>query len=253
MAPPYDATLQALDETGFAVVRGVFRPDEIGQMRAAFDRLADVARTLPASGMHRGSQFVLQTEPLRIQRVVWCGAAEPVLSAFGRDRRLLTLASCVLRTRRMHQLINQAHFKLPGDEVGFEWHQDSRHRRYGTPEWTDVDGRGSFVEIVTAIDAVRSDNGPLLFVPGSAALGHVETEPGTDALPPGTFDPADAVSADLDPGDVVLFGPYVIHGSEPNRSDRPRRLFLNGFASPGANRRVYPGDGAGRELVLPAE
>ncbi len=252
MAPPYDATLRALDTIGFAVVRGVFRPAEVQQMRAAFDRLHDTARSLSETGMHDGSQFVLEHDPFRIRRVVWCGAAEPVLSRFGQDPRLLTLASWVLRSRCMHQLINQAHFKLPGDEVGFEWHQDSRHRRHGTAEWTDVDGRGSFVEIVTALDPVRADNGPLLFIPGTAALGHIDPICGTDELPPGTFDPADAVCADLDPGDVVLFGPYVIHGSEPNRSDRPRRLFLNGFACPGANRRVYPGEGAGRELVLPS-
>jgi hypothetical protein len=47
---------------------------------------------------------------------------------------------------------------------------------------------------------------------------------------------------------VLLFGPYTFHRSLPNRSTRPRRVFINGFAHPGANSRVYPGDGAGRTL-----
>ena len=51
-------------------------------------------------------------------------------------------------------------------------------------------------------------------------------------------------------GGVLLFGPYVFHRSRPNRSRRPRRVFINGFAYPGANARVYPGRGAGRLVRL---
>ena len=49
-------------------------------------------------------------------------------------------------------------------------------------------------------------------------------------------------------GSVLVFGPYAIHRSLPNRSAVPRRVFINGYASPGANARVYPGEGAGRTL-----
>jgi hypothetical protein len=51
-------------------------------------------------------------------------------------------------------------------------------------------------------------------------------------------------------GGVLLFGPYTFHRSLPNRSSRPRRVFINGYAAPGANRRVYPGEGAGRLLSV---
>jgi ectoine hydroxylase-related dioxygenase (phytanoyl-CoA dioxygenase family) len=51
-------------------------------------------------------------------------------------------------------------------------------------------------------------------------------------------------------GSVLLFGPYVDHSSQANRSQHPRRTFLNGYAYPGANSRVYPGRGAGRSLSL---
>ena len=138
---------------------------------------------------------------------------------------------------------------IPGDGVAFPWHQDSRHRRYGTPEWTDVTGRGSFVETLTAVDPMTADNGPLQLIPGSARLGHLATDPPDHALPADRFDPAAAVDLVLAPGDVALFGPYTIHGSAPNEGTRPRRAFLNGYAAAGANRRVYPGRGAGRRLT----
>ena len=104
---------------------------------------------------------------MRIHRVVWCGAAEPILSRYGMDRRLLEMAGQLLGSSEMNQLINQAHFKLPGDGVEFPWHQDSTHRRFGGDGWQDLNGRGSYVQTVTAIDTVTHDNGPLEFIPGS--------------------------------------------------------------------------------------
>jgi hypothetical protein len=38
------------------------------------------------------------------------------------------------------------------------------------------------------------------------------------------------VPALLDPGDVVIWNAYTIHGSQPNRSRHSRRLYINGFA-----------------------
>lgn len=249
---------------GYLVIRQLFDPADIVRIRRAFERLETTARRLSDSGMHEGSQFVLEhpntpndpdapTEAVRIKRVVWCGGSEPMLSDLGRSPRLLAIAGQLMGTKVVEQLINQAHFKFPDDEVSFPWHQDSVHRRYGTDLWTDVTGRGSFIEIATAVDPVTPHNGPLKFIPGSHKEGHIDPDPASGALPDGAFDPADAVSPVLDPGDAVVFGPYVIHGSDANRGTHPRRMFLNGFAYPGANRRDYPGVDAGRRLDVPED
>lgn len=254
--PYIDPYLERFEREGFVVFEDVFTTCEIERMREAFERLEARARTLRETTMLDGSQFVVDAEPdasdrdVRIQRVVWCGGAEPILAQFGEDPRLLEIASRLLGAREFDQLINQAHFKFPGDGVQFDWHQDSRHRRYGTDLWTDVDGRGSFVELVTAIDASTRSNGPIQFIPGTQRLGHLTCDPGTNALPADSFDSSRAVSVSMRPGSVLAFGPFVIHGSRPNVSDAPRRTFLNGFALPGANHRVYPGEGAGRRVRL---
>jgi ectoine hydroxylase-related dioxygenase (phytanoyl-CoA dioxygenase family) len=232
----------------------VFTGDEVAKMRDAFDRLESTARRLGSTAMHEGSQFVVDTTPsgaIKIHRIVWCGAAEPVLSEFGRDARLVEMAGELLGSRSMNQLINQAHFKLPGDGVAFPWHQDSTHRRYGMAEWTDVNGRGSYVQTLTALDDIDEDNAPLLFIPGSHTRGHLDLPP--DGALPSWLDPATAVPATMRAGSVLLFGPYAIHGSRPNTSSRPRRTFINGFAYPGANARVYPGEGAGRLVRCDAD
>ena len=97
-----------------------------------------------------------------------------------------------------------------------------------------------------AIDEVTLENGPMLFIPGSCRNGHLDLpyDEGTPTVSP-YFDPADAIPVLMQPGTVALFGPYVIHGSLPNESDKPRRVFINGFAYPGANSRAYPGEGSG--------
>lgn len=237
---------------GFLVRQNVFDADEVRKMRRAFDRLERTARRLGGAGMHDGARFVLSEGRgglLGIERIVWCGAVERVLSEYGRDSRLLSMASRLLGSRSMNQLINQAHFKLPGDGVEFPWHQDSTHRRYGRGEWTDANGRGSYVQTVVAVDDMTEENGPLQFVPGSCKLGHVpipESEQGR--LPTDLLNEADVVTVTARAGSVVLFGPYTFHRSLPNQSDRPRRVFINGYAYPGANSRIYPGRGAGRLL-----
>ena len=254
MVPLADAEIDEFFERGFLVRPAVFAAAEIAEMRAAFDRLEETAGRLGSTRMHRGALWVLETVTapdreawVRIHRIVWCGAAEPALLRYGSDPRLLGMAAALLGSRRMSHIINQAHFKLPGDGVEFPWHQDSTHRRYGGSEWRDVNGRGSYVQTVIALDDVTEDNGPLRFLPGSGARGHLGI---LDPLPEPLRE-ADAVPAVMEAGGVLLFGPYVLHSSRPNHSLSPRRSLVNGFASPGANSRVYPGCGVGRMRHAP--
>ena len=50
------------------------------------------------------------------------------------------------------------------------------------------------------------------------------------------------------PGDVIFFSTCTSHMSKANTSDHYRRGLINGYATPGANHRVYPGAGLGRVL-----
>ncbi len=39
----------------------------------------------------------------------------------------------------------------------------------------------------------------------------------------------DAIELLLDPGDLALWSPYLVHGSGTNRSDHKRRFYINGY------------------------
>ncbi len=240
----------AFERDGFCIVRGVWSPDEVRRASEAFDALLATARGLASAGRVRGGQvddggsrFVLDTDPFALRRVVWCGAAAPELGCYGADERFVGLAAEVLGSRPVVQLIQQAHYKLPGDGVDFAWHQDASNRRYGTELFTDVNGRGSFVQLAVAVDPMTVGNGPLEMLPGTQRLGFV-ADPSTGRIPAELLR-GEPVPVELEPGDVAVFGPFVIHGSGPNRGALARRLFLQGYASPGANRRVYAGCGEG--------
>jgi ectoine hydroxylase-related dioxygenase (phytanoyl-CoA dioxygenase family) len=239
------------DRDGFVIVRGLLDLPAVRLVRDEFEALAHAARTMRGTRDLDGSRFVIgrRTDGRScIRRVVWCGGARPELLAIGRSAAIVDLAGELLRRDDLVHLINQAHFKEPGDGVDFPWHQDSHHRRCGTELWTDLDGRGSFVEIVVAVDPMTETNGGLYVLPGSHRRGHLPHDLSTGALSANIIDTTCAVPVELQPGDAVAFGPYLVHGSRANRSHAPRRALLNGFAVPGANRRVYPGVGLG-ELV----
>ncbi|MED5370655.1 MAG: phytanoyl-CoA dioxygenase family protein [Myxococcota bacterium] len=237
-------TQTQLERCGYAVHRGLLTPSEIQTLREGFDALAQQARGLSETAELDGARFVVQQDPFRLHRVVWCGAAQPEIAALGSDPRFLAQATQALGSDALVQIIQQAHFKFPGDGVDFRWHQDASNRRYGSELWTDVNGRGSFLQMVVAVDPMTAENGPIRVLPGTHKLGFV-ADPKTGALPEGLVDESQAVDLLLEPGDAAFFGPFLIHGSAPNRGTQPRRLFLQGYTLAGANRRVYPGCGTG--------
>ena len=239
--------LSEFKSNGYMVIPSVFSIAEVRRMEEAFTELEAKAREFSSQTESEGSVFFVEDE--RIDRVCWCGASVPHFLDIGRDDRLLAIVKAVLGTTACDHLINQAHFKLPEDGVDFPWHQDSQHRRYGTDLWTDVNGEGSFLQIFLAVDAATEENGCLYVFPESHRKGHLGLS--DKKLDEVGIDEKDALPVLLNPGDIAFFGPYLIHGSSANDSDSPRRALINGYSCPGANRRVYPGEGAGELIQLP--
>jgi hypothetical protein len=236
---------------GFLVRRAVFAAPEVAAMRAALARLERVADGLgpgPPKRSVDGVQYVVDHLPdgaNRLHRAVWVAAGEPILDRLGRDPRLVEVAGDLLDADTLTQLICQAHFKRPGDGVAFPWHQDSAHRRYGTELWRDPVGDGAFVQSLVALDPVHPASGGLAMVPGSHRLGHLGVRP--EVVPEDWGGGAPAF-LELAPGDVAWWSAFLVHGSAANAGSRARRVFVNGYARPGANRRVYPGVGLGRTV-----
>lgn len=243
---------------GLLIVPNLFTEYEIIQLSASADRLRSEAQCLSVSQtgkiMHLGAQFVIDltnSDNLQIHRIVWAGAAEPNLIRLARQKKLLTPVAQLLGTKELDHLTNQLHYKMPHDEVKSAWHQDVKNRRKMDPEWHDVNKNGSFVQVIIAIDPMHADNGGIYYVPQSHLRGDLFLDEITDPEELREIAQLDrAVAVQLNPGDVIFMHPYLIHGSEPNRSEIPRRVFVNGFAYPGANNQPYPGKGSAQRVIL---
>ncbi|HET9212131.1 MAG TPA: phytanoyl-CoA dioxygenase family protein [Thermoanaerobaculia bacterium] len=251
--------LRRFYDDGYLILEDLFSREEVEEMAAAAERIRalgrEIAAVLPEGDReagerkveHGGSQFVFggSNGSTRLLRVVWAGGCEPSFLVCGRDARLTSVVGQLLGSSTAVQLLNQLHAKYPNDGLEFEPHQDSEHRRYGTPEWRDVNGRGSYVQTVVAIDDTTPDNGPLIFFPGSGRQGHLDP-----AAVRSDYRDRPGIPALLKAGSAAFFGPYVVHRSAENRGDAPRRIAINGFALPGANSRSYFGAGTGVPVDL---
>ena len=117
--------------------------------------------------------------------------------------------------------------KLPGSATEVEWHQDFPY----TPH--------SNTDLVTAllmVDEVTEENGPLEVAPGSHdgplhSLWHDGTFTGAIAPDVASVLRRDAVRCTGEAGAVCLMHTKLAHGSAPNRSDRPRTLFICVYAA----------------------
>ena len=160
--------VQEFFDVGLIVLPSLFDLEEVAAMRSCFEELEDMAAGLSETGMLNGSHFVLGEKDGAqvIKRVVWAGGSQPYLLQVGEDRRLTLPAAQILGSNELEQLLSQAHFKRPNDGVIFGWHQDIQHRDKGNGTWTDVNGRGSFVQTLIALDDMTPDSGPLRFIPG---------------------------------------------------------------------------------------
>jgi ectoine hydroxylase-related dioxygenase (phytanoyl-CoA dioxygenase family) len=201
--------------------------------------------------MNRGTQFVIDKieDIVQISRIVWAGAAEPELLNISRQDKLLRPVSQLLGSKEADQLINQLHYKLPHDKLNFYWHQDVHNRRNFDPEWQDLNGKGSFVQSFIAIDPMSIENGTIFILPQSVKYGEISQHVFHDRLAT-ILTSEKIIPLLLNPGDVVLMHPYLIHGSFPNESEKSRIILINGFAYPGANTKAYPGVGCADRIKL---
>jgi len=151
----------------------------------------------------------IDNDKISIRGILWVDGCEPALSKFSLHPKLTSIVSKVLNTNELSQLVNQAHYKLPGDTVTFDWHQDSQFRGHGTSKWKDINGKGSFCQAVTAIDPMNAENGALKFIPGSSVHGHLGIDKMNKEERKKYFNESDAFTLDLKPGDAAFFGPYT--------------------------------------------
>jgi ectoine hydroxylase-related dioxygenase (phytanoyl-CoA dioxygenase family) len=132
-------------------------------------------------------------------------------------------------------------WKWPHDPAYVSWHQDGYYA--GLSEL-------SYTSVWLALSDSSSDNGCMRVVGGSHRAGIMPHK--YASVSPNNFvsgleiacvvDECDATDVTLRPGEISLHHVAIVHGSNPNRSDRPRIGFAIRYVSPHVRQQLdhYP-------------
>lgn len=136
----------------------------------------------------------------------------------------------VARYRREGFLTPITLWKDAHDPGFVAWHQDSTYMKFDPP---------LALNAWIALSDSKLDNGAMQFIVDSHKLGDVPYEmiPAENHMLKFSrqvvgVDTSRRVTAELEPGQISIHNANVVHGSEPNRSDRPRIGFGCLFAPP---------------------
>ncbi|MDB5050942.1 MAG: hypothetical protein JWO30_4013 [Fibrobacteres bacterium] len=221
-------------ERGFVRIPGVFPENEIRELSGCFDEVLTLGRGLTETtknGLAEYRVVPIDGKPT-LKFAKWASSMHEGLNRFRTSPRLLSLIMQVLGPD-LRQITNQMHYKNPGDGVSFQMHQDCTFRK---PDSAYRDLYGGFLQAALAVDPSTVENGCLQLVPGSHREAKALLSGGYEGWEANggnqqvleRFPPAE--NALMDPGDVLVWNPFTIHGSRPNRSAHSRRVYINGFA-----------------------
>lgn len=224
-------------ERGYTIVRGVFSPGEITDLKQAFDRAYAEGMRHHATWRHQNRLFWVHEHPA-VGRYVsgcqWQSWVDPVLDRVRTDPRMLAILEPLIGDH-LNQIINQMHWKTPGTNQTWALHQDVRSR---TPAHCFRELATSYVQTGLAIDRQWSGNGAMKVLPCSHRRGNLQIDglssgpqdDRTGAIRQLGHDPQQLVDVEMAEGDVALWGPYMIHGGGINTTaDDQRRLYINGY------------------------
>ncbi len=210
-------------EQGYLAVRNVFTADEVRELQQVTDEFVERSR-----GVTEHTD-VFDLEPGH-------SAAEPRLRRLKAPHRRHPAYDRALRNdvvlTAVRQLVGDAvryqntKLNLKSPEFGspVEWHQDWAFY----PHTND-----DVLAVGIAVDDMLLENGCLMVVPGShrgPVLDHHHDGVFAGAVAPDGL-AEQAVPIELHAGDISIHHARLLHGSAPNRSQRPRRFLLFEYAA----------------------
>lgn len=210
------------DENGYYFAKGVYSPDEIKTMEHDFDRVVDQllksdenvnarwgGRLMDA--LDGGESVIIHTHNIQSFSGVW-------MKAFQQDNFLDVTEAILGPDIMLHH--SKLFCKPPEKGSPFPMHQDWQY----FPSVKD-----SMIAAIIYVSEATDEMGCVRVYPGShkelgrtgGMMGRGDNEEITDKYP---IEKATVLEAE--PGDVLFFSYFTLHGSMPNRSDKTRKSVL---------------------------
>ena len=228
-----------LNTEGYAMVRRFLSPSQTAQLSTETHRLYQEGLKHHATYRDRNLLFEVLDDPKANRRVVlqahWTAWLSPFMEQVRRSEQYLTVLEPFLG-RDIKQISHQVHWKPPGAKyTSYRFHQDARFRAGNVKDFTYV---RSTVTTGIAIDPQTAENGALRIIPRSHRLGYLglsddgpimvgQTQ--DEELRRAGLDPSNIVTCEMEPGDLLLWTLFTVHGSAANLSGYDRRFMINSF------------------------
>ncbi len=195
--------IASYNENGFVKGLRIFDKEQMREHRAYFDRLLE-------KQMREGGDSYSLRRMIRYCQPVWDIVNNPVVLDYVED----ILGPDIVAWG------TQYFCKLPGDGKVVSWHQDASYWPL-TPAHT--------VTLWLAVDDSDRENGAMQVIPRTHTLGHLDFDlSGADdnSVLPQKIKHAesygDPLYFEMKAGEISLHADMLVHGSEPNRSNRRR-------------------------------
>ena len=235
---------EQLERGGYVVREDVYDAVELVELRFACEQVvarltAARRRTKLAVGSYmfeiqRQLGTVVKWEPDNpevIQGVEPLVHLSPRLHALALDRRVVEPAADLVGAEKLSLYTEKLNLKRAHSGGPIVLHQDF-------PYWKDVCEDAS--RIATAmifLDDSDRANGCLEVAPGShrdgVRAGRGVEGFGSFEMDAALFDPSQLVALEVGAGSVAFFGPFLVHRSQPNRTDADRRALLFSYQPDG--------------------
>ncbi len=204
---------------GYLVVDQVLSSAQLTVLREVADDWVEASRTVEANG----DLFDLEPghcrDHPRVRRIKNPASNSQAYDAVMRDPGLLDTVAQLIGPDIRYQS-TKMNMKSAGVGSPVEWHQDWAFY----PHTND-----DILAVGVVIDEMNIDNGCLVVVPGShrgPVLDHHASGRFVGSVDPAAIDPASCVPLEAGAGAVTIHHVRLLHGSAPNLSGNPRRLFL---------------------------
>jgi len=227
--------IETYDRNGYLAIENVLTGAELDELWQVTDEFVEKSRNITAND----AIFDLEPEHSAIspslRRIKHPITKHLVYAKYARHDPILDIVECLLGPNlRFHN--NKLNMKNPNHGSAVEWHQDWAFY----PHTND-----SILEVGIALDDMTEENGALMVIPGShkgPTLNHHQDGLFVGAVTDPTFKPDEAVSVTVKAGGITLHHVRMLHGSKPNHSAMPRRMFFIGFYATDAWPLIPSGD-----------
>jgi len=254
---------EELKSEGYAVIRGFLSPAQTAEITAEVDKIYQEGLKHHATYRDKNLLFEVLNDPKAQRRVVlqahWTAWISPPMERMRRSEEYFKVLEPLLGSD-IKQISHQIHWKPPGAKYTFyRFHQDARFREGKLKEFDHLD---STVTTGLALDPQTKENGALRVIPKSHRRGYfglsddgpiMVGQTQDEELRRAGLDPSAIVICEMEPGDLLLWTLFTVHGSAPNVSNIDRRFMINSYVRAGDSERGEWAFRAGVSTPLGAE